>query len=159
MSDTPQASTTLDIIAREARVLSIIKAELKAANNSVEPKDFEEYWINRVGKTLYNMFVNQYSKKMWMIGDNRIYLLADGRLVNLAAAEGHPASVMDMSFSTQALASAWMAKQINLQPGVYEVSEEIERKVSSTKLASMGLSLDELTPEQKKYLQSWQEGT
>ena len=99
-------------------------------------------------------FVDEY-----MVGDNRIYLLADGRLVNLAAAEGHPASVMDMSFSTQALASAWMAKQEGLKPGVYEVTEEIERTVSSTKLSSMGLSLDELTPEQKKYLQSWQEGT
>ena len=95
----------------------------------------------------------------YQVGDNRIYLLADGRLVNLAAAEGHPASVMDMSFSTQALAAAWMSKQEGLKPGVYEVSEEIEHKVAGTKLASMGLSIDQLTFDQRKYLQSWQEGT
>ena len=79
--------------------------------------------------------------------------------MNLAAAEGHPASVMDMSFSTQALAAQWMAKQKDLTPGVYDVSEEIENMVAATKLASMGLSIDSLTPEQAKYLQSWEEGT
>jgi adenosylhomocysteinase len=97
----------------------------------------------------------------------RIYLLAKGRLVNLSAAEGHPASVMDMSFSTQALAAEWLvlnavegrAEQKSLAPGVYEVSETIENMVAATKLASMGLSIDTLTPEQTKYLQSWQEGT
>ena len=95
----------------------------------------------------------------------RIYLLADGRLVNLAAAEGHPASVMDMSFATQALGCEWlvlcavegMGKK--LSPGVYDVSERIENMVASTKLASMGLSIDTLTEEQRKYLSSWQEGT
>jgi len=98
-------------------------------------------------------FVDEYT-----VDNKRIYLLADGRLVNLAAAEGHPASVMDMSFATQALACEWMSKQ-NLVPGVYEVSEEIERMVSSTKLASMDLKIDTLTEEQRKYLSSWQEGT
>ena len=89
----------------------------------------------------------------------RIYILAEGRLVNLAAAEGHPASVMDMSFSTQALACEWMSKQKNLTPGVYEVTDEIEQSVAKTKLAAMGMVVDMLTPEQKKYLASWQEGT
>ena len=98
-------------------------------------------------------FVDEY-----MVSGKRIYLLADGRLVNLAAAEGHPASVMDMSFSTQALACEWMGKQ-KLSPGVYEVPQEIENMVAVTKLASMGLSIDILTPEQQKYLSSWQEGT
>ena len=95
----------------------------------------------------------------YTVGGKKIYVLAEGRLVNLAAAEGHPASVMDMSFATQALASEWMSKQKALSPGVYEVSDEIERMVSSTKLAAMGISIDTLTPEQQKYLQSWQEGT
>jgi adenosylhomocysteinase len=99
-------------------------------------------------------FVDEYT-----VAGKRIYLLAEGRLVNLAAAEGHPASVMDMSFSTQALAAEWMAKQKSLEPGVYEVSDEIENMVATTKLASMGTSIDILTPEQKKYLASWQEGT
>ena len=99
----------------------------------------------------------------YMIGKKRIYLLAEGRLVNLAAAEGHPSSVMDMSFATQALAAEWLALSTVegrvLKPGVYEVSDEIEQTVASLKLASMGLSIDSLTPEQKKYLSSWQEGT
>lgn len=99
-------------------------------------------------------FVDEYT-----VGAKRIYVLAEGRLVNLSAAEGHPASVMDMSFSTQALAAEWMAKQKDLTPGVYDVSEEIENMVAATKLASMGLSIDKLTPEQAKYLQSWEEGT
>ncbi|MDP3645540.1 MAG: adenosylhomocysteinase [bacterium] len=89
----------------------------------------------------------------------RIYLLAEGRLVNLAAAEGHPASVMDMSFATQALAAEWMARQKNLIPGVYDVSDSIEEMVASTKLESMRVGIDTLTSEQKKYLASWQEGT
>ncbi len=95
----------------------------------------------------------------------RIYVLAEGRLVNLAAAEGHPASVMDMSFATQALASEWLALSAvegmsrKLAPGVYDVAAEIEHMVASTKLAAMGLTIDTLTAEQEKYLASWQEGT
>ncbi|MDO8514845.1 MAG: adenosylhomocysteinase [bacterium] len=96
----------------------------------------------------------------YTVGGKKIYLLAEGRLVNLAAAEGHPASVMDMSFSTQALACEWLVKQKErLAPAVYDVPEEIENIVAKLKLASMGISIDELTPEQKKYLTSWQEGT
>ena len=93
------------------------------------------------------------------VGDRIIYLLADGRLVNLAAAEGHPASVMDMSFATQALACEWLAKQKDIAPAVYDVPENIEQMVASTKLKSMGIAIDTLSPEQKKYLSSWEEGT
>ena len=93
-------------------------------------------------------------------GGKRIYVLAEGRLVNLAAAEGHPASVMDMSFATQALGSAWLATQkVRLAPGVYEIDVEIEREIASLKLASMGLSIDSLTEAQAQYLKSWQHGT
>ncbi|HEV3245012.1 MAG TPA: adenosylhomocysteinase [Candidatus Paceibacterota bacterium] len=95
----------------------------------------------------------------YMVVGKRIYVLAEGRLVNLAAAEGHPASVMDMSFSTQALAAEWMSKQKDLVPGVYEVSDEIEQLVAGLKLASMGLTIDSLTSEQRGYLESWKEGT
>jgi adenosylhomocysteinase len=98
-------------------------------------------------------FVDEY-----MVAGKRIYVLAEGRLVNLAAAEGHPASVMDMSFATQALASAWMSTQ-KLAPGVYDVPEEIEHTVATAKLGAMGTHIDTLTPEQQKYLASWQEGT
>jgi len=90
----------------------------------------------------------------------RIYLLADGRLINLSAAEGHPASVMDMSFSTQALASEYCVKnQGKLKPKVYYVPAEIEDWVARLKLKSMGVDIDNLTDEQKKYLSSWEEGT
>jgi adenosylhomocysteinase len=89
-----------------------------------------------------------------------IYLLAQGRLINLAAAEGHPASVMDMSFATQALTSEFAVKNVKkLKPGVYEVPEETEKWISAAKLRSMSISIDTLTPEQVAYLASSGEGT
>lgn len=100
-------------------------------------------------------FVDEYTVK-----GKRIYLLAEGRLVNLAAAEGHPASVMDMSFATQALGCEWLAKQKKkLNPAVYDIPVDIENIIAEVKLAAMGNSIDVLTPEQKKYLDSWQHGT
>jgi adenosylhomocysteinase len=93
-------------------------------------------------------------------GIKRVHLLADGRLVNLAAAEGHPASVMDMSFATQALAAEWVLKHKgDLTPMVYSVDPVIEEYVARLKLQAMGLSIDALTPEQQKYLAGWEEGT
>ncbi|MDO8552674.1 MAG: adenosylhomocysteinase [bacterium] len=103
-------------------------------------------------------FVQEYD-----VNGKRIYLLAEGRLVNLAAAEGHPASVMDMSFATQALACEWLVlssvEGMAFAPGVYEVPTEIEELIAKTKLSAMGMAIDVLTPEQKKYLASWEEGT
>ncbi|MDB5238411.1 MAG: Adenosylhomocysteinase [Candidatus Kaiserbacteria bacterium] len=96
----------------------------------------------------------------YRVDGKRIYVLAEGRLVNLAAAEGHPASVMDMSFATQALASAWMAtEKTPLSAGVYEVPVSTENEIAALKLSSMGMTIDTLTEEQKQYLASWQEGT
>ncbi len=93
-------------------------------------------------------------------GGRGIVVLAEGRLVNLAAAEGHPASVMDMSFANQALACAYLAKRHHqLEATVYPVPEEIDREVARLKLASMGITIDELTDEQIAYLRSWQQGT
>jgi adenosylhomocysteinase len=89
----------------------------------------------------------------------RIILLGEGRLINLAAAEGHPASVMDMSFANQALCVEYMVKGSKSEPGVYPVPKEIDREVGRLKLASMGISIDTLTEEQNKYLESWEEGT
>lgn len=89
-----------------------------------------------------------------------IYLLADGRLVNLACAEGHPANVMDMSFANQALSAEYMVKNAaSLEPGVYPVPTEIDAGIAKLKLETMGVKIDTLTPEQEKYLASWQEGT
>jgi adenosylhomocysteinase len=90
----------------------------------------------------------------------RLYLIADGRLVNLAAAEGHPAQVMDMSFANQALSAEYMvANAASLERHVYPVPEEIDREIARLKLATMGISIDELSAEQAKYLASWDEGT
>jgi adenosylhomocysteinase len=89
----------------------------------------------------------------------KLYLLAEGRLVNLAAAEGHPSEVMDMSFANQALSSEFIAKSAKLQTKVYCVPKEIDEKVAELKLNSMGVKIDELTAEQKKYLSTWEMGT
>jgi adenosylhomocysteinase len=95
-----------------------------------------------------------------MSDGRRIYLLADGRLVNLSAAEGHPASVMDMSFANQALCAEYMVKNAKkLEKTVHTVPHEIDRMVARIKLESMGVRIDELTREQANYLASWSEGT
>jgi adenosylhomocysteinase len=89
----------------------------------------------------------------------KLYLLAEGRLVNLAAAEGHPSEVMDMSFANQALCSEFVAKSGKLQNRVYAVPKEIDEKIAELKLHSMNIKIDELTAEQKKYLSTWEMGT
>ncbi len=89
----------------------------------------------------------------------RIHLLAEGRLVNLGAAEGHPAAVMDMSFANQALVVEWLAKQERLEPGVVPVPETIDAEVARLKLQTLGIDIDALTPEQERYLSSWDQGT
>ena len=97
----------------------------------------------------------------YTLGDGRrIYLLGEGRLINLAAAEGHPANVMDMSFANQALCLEYLTRMKGkLQPVVYPVPEEIDQEVGKLKLASMNITIDSLTGEQKKYLESWEAGT
>lgn len=105
-------------------------------------------------------YVDEYSIKGKDGKTRKIYLIADGRLVNLASAEGHPASVMDMSFATQALASEWVVKnKEKLEPKVYTLGDDIEETVARLKLAAMGIEIDVLTEEQREYLTSWQEGT
>jgi len=95
-----------------------------------------------------------------LINKRRIYLLAEGRLLNLSAAEGHPASVMDMSFANQALSIEYLSKESNsLSKKVYSVPRDIDERIAFLKLQSMGINIDKLTPEQEKYLASWQEGT
>jgi len=92
--------------------------------------------------------------------DRKLYLLAEGRLVNLAAAEGHPSEVMDMSFANQALCSTFLVERgRSLERKVHDVPEQIDRRVAKLKLESMGVRIDTLTEEQKEYLQSWKEGT
>jgi adenosylhomocysteinase len=97
----------------------------------------------------------------YILKDGRkLYLLGEGRLINLAAAEGHPAQVMDMSFANQALSVEYIAKNYKkLEKQVYKVPEDIDRNIATLKLKSMGIKIDTLTAEQKKYLSSWELGT
>jgi len=101
-------------------------------------------------------FVEEYT----LTDGRRLYLLGEGRLINLAAAEGHPASVMDMSFANQALSLEHLVKMKGkLQPGVYPVPGEIDNEIGRLKLKAMNIKIDSLTREQKKYLESWESGT
>jgi adenosylhomocysteinase len=101
-------------------------------------------------------FVDEYVMK----DGRKLYLLGEGRLINLASAEGHPASVMDMSFANQSLSVEYLLKHASeLQKQVYSVPEPIDRQIAKLKLESMGIQVDKLTPEQEQYLASWDEGT
>jgi len=107
-------------------------------------------------KRLTRDFVEEFAMK----DGRKIYLLGEGRLINLAAAEGHPASVMDMSFANQALSVEYVVKNhSSLEKKVYPVPMDIDKRVAKLKLESMGVKIDKLTPEQEEYLASWSEGT
>ena len=109
-----------------------------------------------VSKKVARPFVEEYRLK----GGKRVFLLGEGRLINLAAAEGHPAMVMDMSFANQALSVEYLVKKAKkLQNTVYVVPQDIDKEVARLKLKSMGTSIDTMTPEQLKYMGSWSEGT
>jgi adenosylhomocysteinase len=102
----------------------------------------------------------EFVEEFTMSDGRRLYLIADGRLVNLAAAEGHPAQVMDMSFANQALSAEYVVQNAtSLEKKVYVVPEEIDNEIARLKLATMGIEIDQLTEEQAKYLASWDEGT
>ncbi|MEK7592837.1 MAG: adenosylhomocysteinase [Patescibacteria group bacterium] len=111
--------------------------------------------LSKSSRTLRNSL-----EELTLPGGKRIYALAEGRLVNLAAAEGHPAEVMDMSFANQALGAAWFAKmQGKLKPKVYVLPKAIDQRVARLKLKAMNMRFDRLTTAQRKYLHSWEEGT
>ena len=102
----------------------------------------------------------QLVEEFTLTNGRKVYLLAEGRLVNLAAAEGHPAQVMDMSFANQALAAEHViTNAASLERTVYDVPKEIDDEIARLKLATMGVAIDELTEEQAAYLASWDEGT
>jgi adenosylhomocysteinase len=104
--------------------------------------------------------VREFVEEFTLRGGKKIFVLGEGRLINLAAAEGHPASVMDMSFANQAMGLEYLVKNYSkLEKKVYSVPEDLDRKVAQMKLESMGIKIDRLTPEQEKYLTSWSEGT
>jgi adenosylhomocysteinase len=104
--------------------------------------------------------VRPFTREYTMPSGRRLYVLADGRLVNLGAAEGHPALVMDMSFANQALGLEWLRRNVaSLEPAVYGIPDDIDREVARLKLESMGIRMDSMTAEQKAYSESWESGT
>ena len=108
------------------------------------------------GKRRIREFVDEFT----MEDGRRINLLGEGRLINLAAAEGHPAAVMDMSFANQALTVEWVVQSgSGLEARVYPVPESIDKEVARLKLSAMAVEIDQLTPEQASYLASWEQGT
>jgi adenosylhomocysteinase len=117
--------------------------------------------LKKVSKKVRELrqFVEEYTLK----SGRKVYILADGRLINLAAAEGHPASVMDMSFANQSLGAEYLVKMHKsgrkLDNDVFSVPADIDTNIAKLKLASLGIKIDKLSAEQKKYLSSWQEGT
>jgi adenosylhomocysteinase len=122
-------------------------------NVEINVKQVEQYSVN--SKQIRENLVEYTAKD-----GRKIYLIAEGRLMNLAAAEGHPSAVMDMSFADQALTCEWLVNNHqSLENKVYDVPKEIDEKVSMLKLKAMGVKIDILTPAQKKYLTSWTEGT
>src|SRR4051812_27352927 len=127
------------------------------ANSGHFDVEVDRKWLEEKGrKRKIRDFLDEYT----LSNGKRIALLGEGRLINLAAAEGHPSSVMDMSFANQALAAEYMVKQGgSLEKTVHPVPAEIDREIARLKLDAMGVRIDRLTPEQELYLASWQEGT
>ena len=138
--------------------LSVIKDGCVMGNvghfdNEISKRDLEEMSVN---VTRVREFVDEYELK----DGRRVYLIADGRLMNLAAGQGHPAEIMDMSFAVQALTLEHLVKNhITMAPGVYSVPDSIDRTIAEHKLKAMGVTIDTLSDEQKLYISGWEEGT
>jgi adenosylhomocysteinase len=129
------------------------------ANSGHFDIEIDVAWLEQNAKQK-NSKIRHQTDEYVMHNGNRILLIAEGRLVNLGAAEGHPAAVMDMSFSDQALTAEYLLKAAkDLKPGLHEVPTEIDKEVARLKLASMNVEIDVLTPAQELYLNSWEHGS
>jgi len=132
---------------------SVVLANAGHFNNEISIQDLER---TAKKKRRVREFVDEYT----LPGGKRIHVLAEGRLVNLAAGQGHPVEIMDMSFAIQAVSAGYLAKHAGeLEPRVYAVPEPLDDKVARLKLETLGIRIDSLSPAQKKYLGSWHEGT
>lgn len=143
------------VTARHFGVLKdgVVLANAGHFNNEISIQDLER---TAKKKRRVREFVDEYT----LGSGKRIHVLAEGRLVNLAAGQGHPVEIMDMSFSIQAVSAAHLAKHASeLEPRVYPVPSALDDKVARLKLKTMGIRVDSLSPAQKKYLESWHEGT
>ena len=150
-------TVTGDINVIDAEHLENMKAGAVISNSGHFDVEINIKKLKKMAKSVKTVkdFVEEYMLK----DGKRIYLLAEGRLINLASAHGHPASVMDMSFSVQALSAEFAIMGNKMLPRVYNVPKEIDERIASLKLKSIGVEIDTLTEEQVNYLKSWQEGT
>ena len=145
-------------VLREEHFL-VMKDGAIMANSGHFDIEIDVAWLEQKA-TKKNPKIRHQTDEYVMSDGRRLLLLAEGRLVNLGAAEGHPASVMDMSFSDQALTAEWLvAESKNLKPGLHNVPEHIDKEVAKLKLKSMGGEIDVLTPAQDMYLNSWEHGS
>ena len=142
----------------DAKHIEVMKDGAIVANSGHFNVEIDIPGLEKMAKSRRNVrpFVDEYVLE----DGRRIYLLGEGRLINLAAAEGHPSSVMDMSFAGQALSVEYMVKSRGtLKPGVHQMPRDLDMQVAQLKLRAMGVEIDTLTPDQKRYLESWEEGT
>jgi adenosylhomocysteinase len=142
----------------DGRVMEKMKDGAIVANSGHFDNEIDVEWLEKNSKSKREVRKNVVE---YRLKDGRkIYLLAEGRLVNLAAAEGHSPEVMDMSFANQALSVKWLIEMKGkLENKVYVVPDKIDREIARRKLKSMGIKIDRLTKEQKEYLRGWKEGT
>jgi adenosylhomocysteinase len=152
-------TVTGDINVIDAQHFEVMKDGALVANSGHFNVEINIPALEKMSKgkpSLVRPFVDQYETK----DGRKINILGEGRLINLASAEGHPASVMDMSFANQALSAEYMVKNASsLEKKVYSVPEDIDKEIARIKLAAMGVNIDTLTSDQVKYLNSWEEGT
>lgn len=149
---------TGDVNVLDARHFKVMKDGAIVSNSGHFNCEINIETLKKMSRSVKS--VRDFVEEFALRNGRKVYLLGEGRLINLAAAEGHPASVMDMSFANQALAAEYMVENASqLENKVYSVPEDIDKEIARLKLKSMGISIDKLTPEQAKYLASWQEGT
>lgn len=150
------ATGNINVISKEC--FSVMKDGAIVSNTGHFNVEIDIESLNKMSKS--KRIMRDYVEEFTLRNGKRIYLLGEGRLINLAAAEGHPSAVMDMSFANQALCAEFMVKNAKkLEKKVYSVPEKIDKEIARLKLKAMGIKVDTLTPEQKKYLQSWEMGT
>ena len=136
----------------------IAKDGIIIANTGHFNVEFDYEGLKKFAKS--SRFLREFLEEFTLEGGKKIFALGEGRLINLVSAEGHPPDVMDMSFANQALAAEYLVKNKgNLSVGVYTIPKDLDQEIARIKLESMGVSIDKLTDVQKKYLESWQEGT
>jgi len=151
-------TVTGDLNVIRAEHMKLMKEGAIMANSGHFDAEIDLGGLKKITK--FRRIIRDYVEEFTLKNGTSVYILGDARLVNLAAAEGHPASVMDMSFANQALCAEHVVKnRKNLKNQVYTVPKNIDKKIAKLKLKALGISIDTLTPEQKKYLSSWEIGT